>query len=308
MQWFFLGYDDDFYDAIPWVKIDTEGMDPPFPNDGFDIDSSFIRIATKLKFRRDNEKVYAEYGLPEDETVRAAVLDSPELLFYAPELARLFGMITKPELILKLIEGDRILCLLSELHRFPGILEFIEFYNKYADQEEIADYLIDYHEGKFQLLAEAAKSYGVMDEKRKARAEKLLRASPCQESLLTVIYGFPYSEPIITRYRHEWDRRINGFYFKRIASDRDLRLAEKYLGRPNCFDDVSYMWRTDIELYAVHTEDSDYAVVLEVENYELQHIHRSLYARYSESELLAAILQWMIEAGYTMGRCALNET
>ena len=308
MEWMFLGYDDDFYDAIPWVEIDTEGMDPPFPNDGFDIEPSFIRIATKLKFRRDNEKVYAEYGLPEDESVKSAVLDSPELLFYAPELARLFGMISKPELILKLIEGDWILCLLSELHLFPGILEFIEFYNKYADQEEIADYLIDYHEGKFQLLAEAAKSYGIMDEKRKARAEELLRASPGQESLLTVIYGFPYSEPIITRYRHECDRRINGFYFKRIASDRELRLAEEYLRRPNCFDDIFYRWRTDNELYAVHTENSDYVVVLEVENYELQHIHRSLYARYSESELLASIIQWLIEVGFTMEKDVLNES
>lgn len=109
MEWLFLGYDDDFYDAIPWVEIDTEGMDPPFPNDGYDIDPSFIRIATKLKFRRDNEEVYAEYGLPEDEAVKAAVLASPELLFYAPELARLSGMLRDDGLILKLIESDQII-------------------------------------------------------------------------------------------------------------------------------------------------------------------------------------------------------
>ena len=78
----FLGYDEDFYDAIPWVAID--GGDTPAYESEYAIDPSFTAIAAKLLFRKNNEKVYREYGLPEDDAVKAAVLDSPELLFYAP--------------------------------------------------------------------------------------------------------------------------------------------------------------------------------------------------------------------------------
>ena len=44
----FLGYDEDFYDAIPWVVIDS-GDTPAYESD-YAIDPSFTAIAAKLLF------------------------------------------------------------------------------------------------------------------------------------------------------------------------------------------------------------------------------------------------------------------
>lgn len=131
----FIGYDEGFYDAIPWVRI-IDGDDTPDSEWEYAIDPSFTAIAAKLLFRKNNEKVYREYGLPENETVKAAVLDSPELLFYAPELSRLLDMIQKPGLMLRLLGSDQIIHDLSELHRFPRCFEFIKIYLKCVGPEE----------------------------------------------------------------------------------------------------------------------------------------------------------------------------
>ena len=90
----FIGYDKDFYDAIPYVRTCTE---PPEPRMScWEIEPSFESIAEKLKFARDNPKVYDEYGLPDNAEIRGFVLEHPEFLFYAPEMQRLWELIIKP--------------------------------------------------------------------------------------------------------------------------------------------------------------------------------------------------------------------
>lgn len=298
----FLGYDEDFYDAIPWVAID--GGDTPAYESDYVIDPSFTVIAAKLLFRKNNEKVYREYGLPEDDAVKAAVLDSPELLFYAPELARLLGMVSKPELMLKLVASDRILTRLSEFHRFPGMFDFIELYRRYAGPDELVYYLEDL----FPLIGGAARSYAAMDKNGKARTEVLLRISHDNNALYTIVDGFPYSEPIETRNRHARDRRINGFVFKRLASGRDLNIAGARVEREELYKYGFYVSETDDELYAVHSDRFDYMAVLEVQSSVLTNIYTYWEFSLSDSKLLAAILQWLIEVGITMGKDALNES
>ena len=298
----FLGYDEDFYDAIQWVAID--GGDTPAYESDYAIDPSFTAIAAKLLFRKNNEKVYREYGLPEDEAVKAAVLESPELLFYAPELARLLNMIQKPGLMLKLIGSDQIIHDLSELHRFPGMFDFIELYHKYAGPDELVYYLEDL----FPLIGGAARSYAAMDKNGKARTEALLRISHDNNALYTIVDGFPYSEPIEMRNRHARDRRINGFVFKRLASGRDLNIAGARVEREELYKYGFYVSETDNELYAVHSDRFDYMAVLEVQSSVLTDIYTYWEFSLSDSKLLAAILQWLIEVGITMGKDALNES
>lgn len=298
----FLGYDEDFYDAIPWVAID--GGDTPAYESEYAIDPSFTAIAAKLLFRKNNEKVYREYGLPEDDAVKAAVLESPELLFYAPELARLQGMIQKPWLMLKLIGSDQIIHDLSELHRFPGMFDFIELYHKYAGPDELVYYLEDL----FPLIGGAARSYAAMDKNGKARTEELLRISHDNNALYTIVDGFPYSEPIEMRNRHARDRRINGFVFKRLASGRDLNIAGARVEREELYKYGFYISETGDELYAVHSDRFDYMAVLEVHSSVLTNIYTYWEFSLSDSKLLAAILQWMIEVGVIMGKDVLNES
>ena len=297
----FLGYDEDFYDAIPWVAID--GGDTPAYESEYVIDPSFTAIAAKLLFRKNNEKVYREYGLPEDDAVKAAVLDSPELLFYAPELARLLNMIQKPGLMLRLLGSDQIIHDLSEFHRFPGMFDFIELYRKYAGPDELVYYLEDL----FPLIGGAARSYAAMDKNGKARTEELLRISHDNNALYTIVDGFPYSEPIETRNRHARDRRINGFVFKRLASGRDLNIAGARVEREELYKYGFYVSETDDELYAVHSDRFDYMAVLEVHSSVLTNIYTYWEFSLADSKLLAAILQWLIETGITMGKDAMKE-
>ncbi len=298
----FLGYDEDFYDAIPWVAID--GGDTPAYESEYAIDPSFTVIAAKLLFRKNNEKVYREYGLPEDDAVKAAVLDSPELLFYAPELARLLGMVSKPELMLKLIGSDQIIHDLSEFHRFPGMFDFIELYHKYAGPDELVYYLEDL----LPLIGGAARSYAAMDKSGKARTEELLRIAHDNNALYTIVDGFPYSEPIETRNRHARDRRIGGFVFKRLASGRDLNIAGARVEREELYKYGFYGSETDNELYAVHSDRFDYMAVLEVHSSVLTNIYTYWEFSLSDSKLLAAILEWLIEVGFTMEEDVLNES
>ena len=299
----FLGYDDDFYDAIPWVAIDG-GDDTPDSEREYAIDPSFTAIAAKLLFRKNNEKVYREYGLPEDDAVKAAVLDSPELLFYAPELARLLNMIQKPGLMLRLLGSDQIIHDLSELHRFPRCFEFIEIYLKCVEPGEAVMCLAEYP----YLVFESARSYAVMNESGKKRAEELLRTDPCPDTLRKIIEGFPFSEPIQIRNRHARDRRINGFVFKRLASGRDLNIAGARVEREELYKYGFYISETDDELYAVHSDRFDYMAVLEVHSSVLTNIYTYWEFSLADSKLLAAILQWMIEVGVIMGRDVLNES
>lgn len=298
----FIGYDEDFYDAIPWVAID--GGDTPAYESDYVIDPSFTVIAAKLLFRKNNEKVYREYGLPEDDAVKAAVLESPELLFYAPELSRLLDMIQKPGLMLKLIGSDQIIHDLSELHRFPGMFDFIELYHKYAGPDELVYYLEDL----FPLIGGAARSYAAMDKNGKARTESLLRISHDNNAHYTIVDGFPYSEPIETRNRHARDRSINGFVFKRLASGRDLNIAGARVEREELYKYGFYVSETDDELYAVHSDRFDYMAVLEVHSSVLTNIYTYWEFSLADSKLLAAILQWLIEVGVIMAKDVLNES
>lgn len=298
----FLGYDEDFYDAIPWVAIDGGGT-PAYESE-YAIDPSFTAIAAKLLFRKNNEKVYREYGLPEDDAVKAAVLESPELLFYAPELARLLNMIQKPGLMLRLLGSDQIIHDLSELHRFPGEFEFIEIYLKCVESGEAVMCLEEYP----YLVFESARSYAVMNESGKKRAEELLRTDPCPDTLRKIIEGFPFSEPIQIRNRHARDRRIGGFIFKRLASGRDLNIAGARVESEELYKYGFYVSETDDELYAVHSDRFDYMAVLEVQSSVLTNIYTYWEFSLSDSKLLAAILQWLIEVGITMGKDVLNES
>ena len=298
----FIGYDEDFYDAIPWVAID--GGDTPDSEREYAIDPSFTVIAAKLLFRKNNEKVYREYGLPEDDAVKAAVLDSPELLFYAPELARLLGMIQKLGLMLKLIGSDQIIHDLSELHRFPHCFEFIDIYLKCVGPEKVVGLFEEYS----YLVFRAARSYAVMNESGKEKAAELIRADHRPDALMIIIDGFPYSEPIRIRDRHARDRRINGYAFRRLASGRDINIAGARLKRLDLFTYDFYGSGTDDELYAVHSDKHRYMAVLDVQFSVLRRIYTESNVSFLDSKLLAAILEWLIEVGFTMEEDVLNES
>ena len=91
MDQLFIGYDKDFYDAIPYVKVESDPNEDPDedrPPTSWAIEPSFVGIASKLLFQKNNAKVYEEYGLPDDDEIRGFILGHPQLMFYAPELKK----------------------------------------------------------------------------------------------------------------------------------------------------------------------------------------------------------------------------
>lgn len=300
----FIGYDEDFYDAIPWVMVKGD-YNMPISEWDYAIDPSFTVIAAKLLFRKNNEKVYQEYALPEDETIKAEVLASPELLFYAPELSRFLSLLKKPRLMLKFIRDDMLLLYLSELHRFPEIFVLLEKYCITASQDELAKAIEDPF---FHFFLEAAKSYCALNESGKARAYDLICTECSIEALYTIINGFSYNNTICLRYRHINDRVIGDYSFRRIASEKDYDIAAKSIGNEMRYCYLPYYdISPDDGLYAVHTDSNKYIAVLDVSELTLRQIYTQQNISLTDSKLLAAILQWLIEVGFTMEKDAMNE-
>ena len=123
MDQLFIGYYKDFYDAIPYVKVEPGPDEDPYPQ-RWAIEPSFVGIASKLLFQRNNAKVYEEYGLPDDADIRGFILAHPELLFYAPELKKLWELLEEKQLFLNALNNQIPLsALMHDLHFYE--LDFI---------------------------------------------------------------------------------------------------------------------------------------------------------------------------------------
>ena len=125
MDHLFIGYDKDFYDAIPYVKVEPGPDEDPYPQ-RWAIELSFVEIASKLLFQKNNAKVYEEYGLPDDTDIRGFILRYPEFLFYAPELKKLWELLEEKRHFLRVLNNRTILSmLLHEMHLYERV--FISF-------------------------------------------------------------------------------------------------------------------------------------------------------------------------------------
>lgn len=288
----FIGYNEDFYDAIPWAQAKERYGFPKFEPR---IAPSFAEISEKLRYRADNPKVYYEYGLPDDELIREFVLASPGLLFYANELARLLRLFTEREHMLSLLSCKSIFSHLSRLHSFPGVFEFLELYPEYASAERLLGDLTGEGDAIFNGM-----QFCAMSEYEKARAVKLLK----ERKTAYILGGSWFSTPLGCIDSHLNDRVIWDFTFRSIVSERDRSLLESQIIDDDELPEGYYYYG---DIYSVGKAGDVPIALLYVDDGTVENTFiRKWYRDHPDPKLLAAILQWTMETGHSIAPGAIN--
>lgn len=297
MDPFFIGYDKDFYDAIPYVRTCTE---PPEPRMScWEIEPSFESIAEKLKFARDNPKVYDEYDLPDDDAIRGFILEHPEFLFYAPELQRLWELIMEAPIFRELLlDYEYFLQTLESLHFYEGIFDFLRLLHDELDKEKFNSVFTsdcDY--------VRAGLSFWAMNDAAKKQAIDLLKRKGIKNAIAEIAWGPSCSQPVHGLSRHDNDRIIGEYSFERIGSRRKaLTIGEWF--RIQWIDDWCI---PSVEMYSIYNKQNLEIAFLRIDDGALTIIETASNISLAEDGLLAAILNWMLSVGYSLDADALED-
>lgn len=294
MEQLFIGYDKDFYDAIPYVKVEPGPDEDPYPQ-RWAIEPSFVEIASKLLFQKNNAKVYEEYDLPDDTDIRGFILRYPEFLFYAPEMKKLFDLIKDVRIIVGLLQKPYFVKHVRGLHDFEGTFAFLELFHEVCGLEALAEEMASDQ----SFIIEAGKSYCAMSADAKRRAADLLKKPDTRNALRQIAWGFIYSNAALGLNRHENDRVIGIHTIERIASSREVKNEYSWLYA--FFDDQNS------QFYSVRNDLDMPVAILMIENDELENIVTVGDVSLTENGLLAAILNWLLDVGYSMGKDTLKE-
>ena len=297
MEPVFIGYGKDFYDAIPYVRT---CMDPPEPRMScWEIEPSFEAIAEKLKFARDNPKVYDEYGLPDDAETREFILEHPEFLFYAPELQRLWELLMEASIFRSLLlNHDYFLQTLEWLHFYEGIFDFLRLLHDELDKEKF--------DSVFTLdcdYVRAGLSFWAMNDAAKKQAIDLLISKGIKKAIAEIAWGPSCSTPAHGLCRHDNDRAIGEYSFERIGSRRKAVTIGEWFRIP---------WINDwcipsVEMYSICNKHNLEIAFLRIDDGVLTMIKTVSNISLTEGGLLAAILNWMLSVGYSLDASALED-
>ena len=297
MDPFFIGYDKDFYDAIPYVRTCTE---PPEPRMScWEIEPSFESIAEKLKFARDNPKVYDEYDLPDDDAIRGFILEHPEFLFYAPELQRLWEIIMEAPIFRELLlDYEYFLQTRESLHFYECIFDFLRLLHDELDKEKFNSVFTsdcDY--------VRAGLSFWAMNDAAKKQAIDLLKRKGIKNAIAEIAWGPSCSQPVHGLSRHDNDRIIGEYSFERIGSRRKaLTIGEWF--RIQWIDDWCI---PSVEMYSIYNKQNLEIAFLRIDDGALTIIETASNISLAEDGLLAAILNWMLSVGYSLDADALED-
>lgn len=108
----FVGYTKEFYDYIPY-KLRT-----------YSIETSFKKIASKIKNAQNIVNVYEGSTLPNVKSIRKICFERPGVFFYLEELERLSEIIDDSNVFCSLLKSTNIMDVLLELHIRPQIIEY----------------------------------------------------------------------------------------------------------------------------------------------------------------------------------------
>lgn len=289
----FIGYDRDFFDAVPYA-LDADGLR---------IEPSFAEIAAKLKYAGDNTKVYNEYGLPCRDEVRRFILASPELLFYAPELAKLWTLIGSESLFIELLTDDLIFYKLERLRTFGGVFGFLALFRECTAAERLAEALLDenftvIHAGEFWCAVGGA-------EKERIKAQLMI--DPGRESMARILRGNRCSMPVVGFDRHAKDALINGLSFTRVASERSfIDVGRRIEVSDFCEEYYKFMHDPDREVFSVCVRDGKPIGAVETLNGSVEMIYTRKDPGIANAELYAAVLSWSIANGLLIGQNAMR--
>ena len=215
----FTGYSKEFYSTIPY---ETTSMK---------VESSFGKIAAKIRCSENVPDVFEESKLPKIKSVRRLFFGTPELMFFLNEAEMMWDVIKDPNLYCDFLKTDSSLRVLSDLHMMPGIVEYI---SDFCKVKGIRKFIIYLKYGWAEMLSEAVK-YGcsgisfrkVMQ--KKWRENKNIIAMSREERL--------YSVPMKKPEEKIADCKINDYYFFWLRNSNEYEFAGKKLN--NCLSSWS---------------------------------------------------------------------
>ena len=265
----------------------------------WEIEPSFESIAEKLKFARDNPKVYDEYDLPDDDAIRGFILEHPEFLFYAPELQRLWEIIMEAPIFRELLlDYEYFLQTLESLHFYEGIFDFLRLLHDELDKEKFNSVFTsdcDY--------VRAGLSFWAMNDAAKKQAIDLLKRKGIKNAIAEIAWGPSCSQPVHGLSRHDNDRIIGEYSFERIGSRRKaLTIGEWF--RIQWIDDWCI---PSVEMYSIYNKQNLEIAFLRIDDGALTIIETASNISLAEDGLLAAILNWMLSVGYSLDADALED-
>ena len=303
MEQLFIGYDKDFYDAIPYVKVEPGPNEDPYPQ-RWAIEPSFVGIASKPLFQRNNAKVYEEYGLPDDDEIRGFILAHPELLFYAPELKKVWELLDDKRHFLKALKDQIPLsALLHDLHFYELVFISLKLFRDALGEDAFFD-MLNTDEGWFPLSA--AIYYWALSDTAKQNALECIKRYHSHESVDRIFFGTRYSSPVYDLDRHRDDRVIGDYSFERIGSERTSEELTELFSVPlkEFFFDLYFI---EFKHYAIYNKQKTPIALLRIEERVLKEIVTDRDVSLTENGLLAAILNWLLEVGYSMGKDTFKE-
>ena len=215
----FQGYDVNFYSGIPY------GMDT------CRIDRSFGRQVRQMRRADALPGLYEQTGLPQVKSLRRRMFEEPAFFFYQEEIRALWELLQDPNLLCRLLSGDRIFEILNALHRRSGISLCLTDYRRMFGSVGLCRDM----ERHWPWLLKCAVDYcSLSDHARRALREqwKIHRQKRHYRSC-----GTELSRPMARPPREIPDCTVEGYDFSWLRSRNDYCLAARQLS--NCLGDHS---------------------------------------------------------------------
>jgi len=223
----FMRYPRSFYSAIPFV----EGS--------WQIDSSFKKAARCLHCAENVPRFYNKSMLPKAKSIKRIFYEEPGLLFYRAECQLLWEVVQDVNLYRRIIQSDRKYEILSQMHMYPGV---IDYYRDYIAVKG-AKLFINALEKRLDETNCDAVVYASLNSRAK-RAEqerwknksKKKAVDPDEDDEDFRMFGLPrsmkYSVPMNTGCNSIKECSIDGYYFTWLYSMNDYIAAGQEL--KNC--------------------------------------------------------------------------
>ena len=236
---FFVGYNKEFYYAIPFKK------------GSFDIDKSFLQSAKKIRSVGDAIIRYQTSSLPDIKSVKRIFFKNAGLFFYMDEAEKLYEIIRDPNYFCKLLNFGNIYSCLSILHQRPAVFSFLEDYAKEMGEEALVTRIYS----GFDSLVSYAVNYSSMNESLKSEERRNWHGCKMLSEFRGIIPNFSLPMPV---FEDIIETEIDRFLFKPLKSIGEYYDVGKKLS--NCLCE----WRPkDSSVFSVE-KDSETVAAIEI--------------------------------------------
>jgi len=236
----FVGYPQEFFRCIPYKRNTLE------------VESSFREITEKMQNSKEAVVLYEKSKLPKVKSVRKNFFENPALFFYLPEAETLWTIIGDPNVYCTLVRSSKVFRLLSDIHMYPGITEFIEHLCK----RKSAVWFVKYALYGWREIVQVAIKYSCAN--KNLRAELLRDLTKKKTTIETFCGRPPFLVPMSKPDDRIVDCSIDGYDFCWLRTSSDYDIAGEQLG--NCLTS----WQIDNNPVICVKRSNKYIAAIEI--------------------------------------------